>query len=214
MNFDITNGGPTDSAVPGVAPAIVTDNKDPKERGRVKLEYPWRDAADESDWARVVTPMAGKDRGTYFLPDIGDEVAVAFQHHDIHHPIVLGSLWNGQDGPPEANEDKKNNVKKIRSRRGHEITLNDSESQGKIELETNAGQKIILDDSTGGERIEISDKSGQDRITFDANAGEITIKGGAKVGVEATMLDLRGTGNVNIEAAGMLTLKGSIVKIN
>ena len=128
----------------GVVVGIVTNNNDPEGIGRVKVRFPWLsgtdESADESAWARIAASMAGKGRGAYFLPEVDDEVLVAFDHGDIRFPYVLGALWNGQDQPPAANNDGKNNLRLIQSRSGHIIRL---------------------DDTSGAEKIEILDKSGK-----------------------------------------------------
>jgi uncharacterized protein involved in type VI secretion and phage assembly len=197
----------------GVAVAIVTDNDDPEEMGRVKLTYPWRDADDKSDWARIAMPMAGPDQGTYFLPDVDDEVLVAFENNDIHHPIVIGALWNGEQKPPATNQNGKNDIRKITSRTGHEIVFDDAEGGGKVELSTKAGHSVVLDDTSGSEAVTVEDKNGQ-QIAFDANQGTIDVKGNTKVSVSAPTIELKGDGNISIETSGMLTLKGSLVNIN
>lgn len=209
---EFTDGNRTDGH--GVAVAVVTKNDDPERMGRVKVTYPWRDAEDESHWARLAVPMAGRDRGTYFLPDVGDEVAVGFQGNDIHHPIVFGGLWNGTDEAPERNANGDNDLKKIRSRAGHEVTLDDAEGAGGISVTTASGNRIDLDDSSGGERIEIADTSGTNEVVFDATGGTISVTGAARVSVEAPTIDLKGSGNVNVEAGGVLTLRGAVVNIN
>ncbi|HET9532619.1 MAG TPA: phage baseplate assembly protein V, partial [Blastocatellia bacterium] len=109
--------------VEGVAIGLVTNNKDDQGLGRVKVKYPWREDSQESYWARPAVLAAGNDRGTLWLPEIGDEVLLAFDKGDIQHPYVIGALWNGKDKPPEPNADGENNTKKIRSRSGHQITL-------------------------------------------------------------------------------------------
>ncbi len=85
------------SRINGVVIGIVTNNNDPQGMGRVRVRFPWRGDDDESYWARVATMMAGKDRGTFFLPEVDDEVLVAFDHGDINHPYVIGALWNVGD---------------------------------------------------------------------------------------------------------------------
>ena len=92
----------------GVAVALVTQNKDDEGLCRVKVRYPWHDKPRESYWARLAVPMAGNGRGTVFIPEVGDEVLVAFEREDLRFPYVLGALWNGKDKPPLANDDGKN----------------------------------------------------------------------------------------------------------
>lgn len=198
----------------GVAAAIVTDNEDPEGLGRVKVEYPWRESGDESYWARIAVPMAGPDRGTYFLPEVDDEVLVAFDDGDIDHPYVLGMLWNGRDAPPEDNADGDNDVRTVKSRSGHELTFDDGDRDGKVEITTAAGHEIVLDDASGSEKITIADKSGQNEITFDAVSGSLDITSGAKLTIEATSIEISGDGNVSIESSGMIKLKGSLIKLN
>ena len=114
-----TKGSPVRShtdKIYGVVVGIVRDIGDPKNLGRVRVDFPWLAAASDSVtdpdgkkglaysyWARIATLMAGKNRGTYFIPEVGDEVLVAFEHGDINRPMVLGSLWNRDD--PPAGED-------------------------------------------------------------------------------------------------------------
>lgn len=203
----------TPSHVEGVVVGTVTDNQDPEDMGRVKVTYPWREADDESYWARIATPMAGGDRGTYFLPEVDDEVLVAFEHGDIRFPYVVGALWNGNQQPPATNEGN-NDVRLVRSRSGHEIVLDDAENEAKVELVTSAGHTITLDDKSGSETITIEDTSGQNSLEFDATAGTLTIQGGTKLELKATNIDLKADGNMNVEASGMLTLKGAMIKLN
>jgi hypothetical protein len=83
---------------PAVATAVVVDIVDPEAAGRIKVRFPWlRDDAEM--WARVALPLGGNRTGLWALPEVGDEVLVAFEHGDLRRPVVLGSLWNGQDRP-------------------------------------------------------------------------------------------------------------------
>ncbi|HEY9664289.1 MAG TPA: phage baseplate assembly protein V, partial [Allocoleopsis sp.] len=147
----------------GVFIGIVTNNKDPEGLGRVKVKFPAREGEGESYWARIATLMAGQARGTFFLPEVNDEVLVAFEQSNINHPYILGCLWNGEDKPPDKNEDGKNNIRTIRSRSGHQITFNDDADgkKEKLEIQTKGGHRIVLDDASGSEKIEIKDKTGK-----------------------------------------------------
>ena len=214
MSFTELPDETRDDAIRGVATGIVTDNEDPAGMGRVKLTFPWRAEEGESFWARMATTMAGGDRGTYFLPEVGDEVLVAFEDGDIHYPYVLGALWSGEEKPPEDNADGKNDVRTIRSRSGHEITLDDADTAGKIEIVTSGGHTIVLDDSAGSEKIRIADRTGENTVEFDSTTGSIDVSSAASVSVESAMIEIKGQGNVTVEAGGILTLKGALVKIN
>ena len=144
-----------------VVVGIVTNNQDPDGMARVKVRFPWLAEDAESHWIRIASPMAGNGRGMVFLPEVDDEVLLAFENGDLNRPYVLGALWNGEDNPPETNSDGRNNIRKIRSRSGHEIVFNDTSGTEKLEIKTNAGHQIVLDDSSGQEKIEIKGQNWQ-----------------------------------------------------
>ncbi len=186
----------------GVIPAVVTNNQDPDGKGRVKVKFYWSGDEFETYWARVAFPMAGNDKGMFFIPEVNDEVLVAFEMGDLRYPYVIGVLWNGQDSPPETNT----NIKKIKSSNGHELILNDESDV--IQIKTSAGDEITLE---SGKKITI--KSGENSIEIDKTSQEIKIKSGLNISIEGTQIKIKGT-NVDINADGILTLKGSLVRIN
>src|SRR5262245_43264708 len=84
----------------GVASALVVEAKDPEAMGRIKVRFPWlREGKETETWARVSLPLGGNAVASWALPEVGDEVVVAFEHGDFQRPVVLGSLWNGADPP-------------------------------------------------------------------------------------------------------------------
>lgn len=200
----------------GVVPAIVTNNKDPEGLGRVKLKFPWFSDDNETDWVRVATFMAGSEMGGYFIPEVGDEVLVAFEHGNINAPYVIGALWNAKQKPPEKNPDGKNNIRKFRSRSGHEIVFNDNdvEKKEKIEIHTGAGHKIILDDATGGEKIEIADKTGANKIIIDSVKNSITIECRMELRIKAQIVEIEATSSLTLKSNALLNIQGMPVKIN
>lgn len=187
--------------------AIVTNNKDPDNLGRVKVKYPWGDETNESYWARVAVPMSGDGYGSYFIPEVEDEVLVAFVNGDVTSPIIIGSLWNQSDLPPQNNSDGKNNMREIQSRSGHRITFDDnSENRSeKVEIVSSSGHTITLDDTSGSEKITIEDKSGNS-IEMDAAQNKIAISSMMEVSIDAA--------KITINASGELVLKGGLVRIN
>ena len=199
-----------------VVVGIVTNNQDPNGKGRVKVKFPWLAGDTESHWARIASPMAGKNRGMVFLPEVNDEVLLAFEHGDLNRPYVLGALWNGMDEPPEGNKDGKNNIRKICSRSGHEIIFNDDSTarKEKIEVHTKAGHKILLDDSAGQEKIEIKDKTGKNVIKMDSVQNSITLSSAMKLDIDAQMIELKAKGMMTLKAGATLTIQGAMVKIN
>lgn len=140
---------------------IVTDNEDPEGWGRVKVKFPTLTEDHASNWARVVAIGAGNSRGFDCLPEINDEVLVAFEHGDIHRPYVIGGVWNGKDQPPEAVnnsvQDGKVRLRTLKTRAGHQIQFSDDDRGGNIHIKTAGGQEIHLNDSDGG--IQISAKT-------------------------------------------------------
>jgi uncharacterized protein involved in type VI secretion and phage assembly len=144
----------------GVYPAVVDDNQDPDSQGRVLVRLPWSPDASGGAykaWARLATTMAGSGRGTWFVPEIGDEVLVSFQGGDPRWPYVIGALWNGQDDPPES-MDSDNNIRSIVSRSGIRITLDDTAGAVTLTLETPGGQQVSLADA--GSQITVQDSNG------------------------------------------------------
>jgi uncharacterized protein involved in type VI secretion and phage assembly len=181
----------------GVTIGLVTNNKDPDGLGRVKVKFPWLSDQEESAWARILSPMAGKERGFYFLPEVDDEVLVAFEHGQVEFPYVLGALWNGRDKPPAKNDDGKNNQRMIKSRSGH---------------------VIILDDTEGKEQIIIRDKTQKNEIVIDSKKNSMTIKVEQDLSIETKgKISLKSSGgdlaiecqNLNIQAKQNCEIKAN-----
>ncbi len=182
----------------GVYAAVVTDIVDPDGQGRVRLRLPWSPDSDGRSyeaWARLATLMAGADRGTWLIPDPGDEVLVAFEAGDPRRPYVLGALWNGQDAPPESMDSAGRNEKKtLRSRNGIFITLEDADGRERLILETPGGQRITLADGPG--RIDVEDSSGN---TVTMQSSGITITSASKITLEASQVEVS-AGMVKVNA--------------
>jgi uncharacterized protein involved in type VI secretion and phage assembly len=156
------------SRIDGVVIGLVTNVSDPLKQNRVKLHFPWLDDDQETDWVRIATMMAGGGRGSMFMPEVNDEVLVAFEHSDTRFPLIVGFLWNGQDAPP--GEDVRD--RKIVSKNGHQIRFLDSTPAG-----GSLGALIIED--AHGNRITMS--NGQIRIrskcTLALEGPTITLNG-------------------------------------
>jgi uncharacterized protein involved in type VI secretion and phage assembly len=188
----------------GVMPAIVVDVKDPDGQGRVKVTLPWSVDAKGSrfeGWARLATLFGGNNRGSWFVPDVDDEVLVAFEHGDPRRPYVLGGLWNGRDQAPESMDGGGRNFKKVlRSRNGVTVTLDDQDGQEKLVLETPGGQKVTLKDGPG--TVEVVDSNGN---SLKLEPAGITLDASAKVTVNASMLAI---------SAGMVTVDAGMSKFS
>ncbi|HVQ93793.1 MAG TPA: phage baseplate assembly protein V [Mycobacteriales bacterium] len=198
-------GGPGQAGpAVGVTAGVVTDNRDPLHRGRVKVR---RAAAPDGEfWARLVAPAAGPDSGSFLMPEAGDEVLLAFEHGHPDRPYVLGAVWNGTDAPPATEP----SVRVLKSRTGH---------------------LVRLDDTAGKERIELIEKDGRSSVVLDSVSGAITVRGGADVTVEApngvlrlqgnqiamtatTGLSVKSDGTLDLAGGGPATLRGATVDIN
>jgi uncharacterized protein involved in type VI secretion and phage assembly len=173
----------------GVFPALVKDIKDPDGQGRVKITLPWSpDTKGDSyeSWARLATMMGGNNRGSWFIPDVDDEVLVAFECGDPRRPYVIGCLWNGKDSPPDSMDGGgQNNRKVLCSRNGVKVTLDDSTGQEKLILETPGGQKVTLKDGPG--TIEMMDSNGN---SIKLEPSGITINAAAKLSITASVVDI------------------------
>ncbi len=200
----------SDSRISGVVAGIVTNNKDTEKLGRVKVKIPRLSGEDESNWARVISFMAGKERGAFFLPEVDDEVLVAFEYGDINMPYVIGSLWNGKDVPPENNSDGKNNIRVIRSRSGHVITLDDSDGSEQIKIMDKTEKNMIIIDAKNNT---ISIKSDKD-IELSAPNGKVTIEAMDIETKSTASTKIEATSSVDVKASGNLNIKGAMVNIN
>jgi phage baseplate assembly protein V len=130
------------SQIAGVYRAVVADVRDKEGLGRVQVTV--ADVIPKPVWAPVSTLMAGDHRGTWFVPDVGDEVLVAFQGGDASRPVVLGSLWSAKERPPETMDAAgANAVRVIRTRAGLEIRLDDA--AGRVAVSTPDGASITLE---------------------------------------------------------------------
>jgi uncharacterized protein involved in type VI secretion and phage assembly len=186
----------------GVYPALVIDLQDPDGQGRVKIRLPWSPdtgTANYEVWARVATMMGGNNRGTWFIPDVNDEVLVSFEAGNPRRPYVVGGLWNGRDTPPES-MDADNNLKTILSRTGIRITMDDTSGAVKLRMETPGGHSIVLDD--GQLSITVQDSSGNS-MTMDTSG--ITVVSSAQVVVKASTVEV---------TAGMVTVNAGMSKFS
>jgi uncharacterized protein involved in type VI secretion and phage assembly len=198
------------SRIYGMVIGVVTNLKDPEGLGRVKVKFPWLSEKDESHWARIVTPMAGKERGFYFLPEVDDEVLVAFEHGIAEMPYVVGALWNGKDKPPEKNDDGENNLRTIKSRSGHIIRLNDKKGEEKIEIiDSTAKNKITI--STKDNTISIEADAD---VTIKSSKGKLVLQGKDVEIKSQSAVKIEASGNMDLKSNAQLNIKGTAVNIN
>ncbi len=205
---------------------LVTNTKDPENRGRIKVKFPVQGDTVESDWAKLVMPGAGKDRGLMFVPEVNDEVLVLFEHGDTRRPIVLGGMWNGVDAPPLKTDtfldsDGKTFEWGVKSRAGHTVMIRNGPDPDKhsIELKLADGVTTLL---LTKEKVELRAnskplqiQSGQASITLDQDnvtikGQKISIEGNDNVVVKSTAkVQINGTGGVDVQSSGPASLKGN-----
>jgi phage protein D/phage baseplate assembly protein gpV len=212
---------------------IVTNNvekvKDSETNGgRVKVKYPGLGDAIESGWARVVTPHAGKDRGMFFIPQVDDEVVVAFEHGDTRRPIVIGSLYNGRDKPPEdllaKTEGAQGKPPRFGVKTPHEVFVEGtqkmtlrSHEQMLVEIKKDGKQGTgdytltaegKLSETAKGDISHKTDKT----YTVDAGSS-ITIKGTGAITIESKAgVTLKG-GKIDLQADGVVNIKGAAINL-
>jgi uncharacterized protein involved in type VI secretion and phage assembly len=178
----------------GVYSASVVDNRDPEGLGRVLVRVPGvTDASGGDVWARVATLMAGRGRGTWFIPETGDEVLVAFERGESRSPYVIGALWNSKSRPP-ATAQEAASLKLVRSRNGIALRIRDDTSNNSLVLETPGGQRITLQDGSASVRIE------------DGNGNVVTLA--------ASGVTVQSSATVSISAGTAVELSASMVTIN
>lgn len=203
---------------------VVTNNKDPKKWGRVRVKFPTLTEKHESDWARVVSLGAGINRGFDCLPEVNDEVLVGFEHGDIHRPFVIGGVWNGKDAPPasvdESVVDGKVRLRTLKTRTGHTLQFveeDKGDSKKGVYLTTVYGHKLHLQDTQ--KAIDLKTKEGHQVLLDDQNKKiEIKTKNGnlCQMDDQGRKIQIKGTGAIEVTAPQKITLKvgGSSIEIS
>jgi uncharacterized protein involved in type VI secretion and phage assembly len=182
----------------GVQVAVVTQNEDPDNLGRVRVRYPELGEQTEGWWARIASPGSGKDRGLLMTPLVDDEVLVAFEHGDVRRPYVIGALWNGKDTPGDL-------VQKDGSFR-----LRSSETIGiKADKKMNMEAEEELTVKVGQGSAEVK-KDG----TIEAKGKDVTIKGSGSITIEAQgSLTIKAGSSLDIKASGTVSISGAQVQL-
>lgn len=186
--------------------AVVVSVDDPLRLNRVQLRLVSCDDSPAQDaplWARVVCAFAGQNRGAFLIPDIDDEVLVVFQNGDPSYPLVIGGLWNGSSTAPAELDGDQNRYKRIRSKNGVTITLDDQQGQETFTVETPGGQHLTLADGPGV--VTVQDSNGN---TLKMDAAGITLTAAARVRVEAAQVEVS-AGVVTVDSA-MSTFSGIV----
>lgn len=216
----------------GVMTAVVTNIVHENNDYRLKVRFPTlpnggASGGEDSTWCRIVAIGAGKDRGTFWLPEVDDEVLITFLNGDFNQPVVIGSLWGGVEVAPYANnndkgavvvgddfegkhEAKKNDLRFMRSRVGHQLVFNDNASAPRVALHSKQKHRIVLDDK-GNEptKIEIYDGKEENyilidtknkKITIETKTGDMLLKAKGTLTLDAETIALKSSKNTTIDA--------------
>jgi uncharacterized protein involved in type VI secretion and phage assembly len=209
--FGLTSGPVLSQAAPtGLVPGVVCDVRDPDDRSRVRLTFPWLDKDFTSGWARVVQPGAGPGRGAVLPPEVGDEVLVGFAG-DMDTPYVLGGLWNGVDKPPSLSVSTVDSnsgevqVRALVSRTGHKLELAESARDADGILLSTGDGKLLLRLDERGRLVELTSAgkvavTAKDGMKLDAGSGALELSG--------QTISVKASGDATVQANGRLTLKG------
>jgi phage protein D len=211
-------GGSGGSGGAGVVVAIVTDTNDPDGLGRVKLQFPTQSADYVSNWARVVAPGAGADRGLVWIPEVHDEVLVAFESGDRQRPFVIGGLWNGVDKPPPIDLDGGElQARRLVSRLSNEVYLRDMKRDSSLGMKTGKGE--VTFHLSGTDRELKGTSTGKIVLTADSDieikaTGKVSISGTAGVEITSSaQAKLEGSAGVSVKAGGVVEVGGAQVKL-
>jgi phage baseplate assembly protein gpV len=179
-----------DPTMHGIATAEVTGRMPD---GTYTVKYLGMGQDAPSAPCRMMMPNAGKHRGMYWMPEVGDEVVVAFEGGDSNSPVILGALFNSvSPTPDQAQPSDDNNVRTIVSRSGHEITLDDSPSAGKVKVKTAGGRSLTMDDTAPG-KITLETPGGISMEMDDAT-GSLTLRAPLSIVLETASLVLSAGG--------------------
>ena len=209
----------------GIYEGVVTNNKHPDGYYMVKVKLPNYFPDQESWWCRIVTGMSGADRGGhYLLPEVDDEVIVAFVNGDPNQPVVVGGVWGGKDKFPQkvkvtpsntelkipnVDQGGKNNYRFFQSRNGHVLMFSDEDGKELVSLRTKAGHELVLDDTSGKEKIQLYDKDNKQwmevdvpgkKITIQTDTGELYVKAKTKITMECEDFILKASKSIKTES--------------
>lgn len=225
-----------DNRIYGVLVGLVVNNYDEKMPGRVCVSIPVRDEkANTLKWAKMAMNSNGKKWGTYFLPEVGDEVLLVFEGGSIEKPYIIGCVATDESTVVSDVSDADNQYKMIRTKYGSHIKFEDNkEGEGekdKIQLQTSKETHTILMDNENN-KIIITDKPGKNYMELLTEAGELNIKTEKKVtikvgdNIQLTMnaesgavdlkcekVNFKADNSISMKAEGNFKIDGSAVKV-
>jgi uncharacterized protein involved in type VI secretion and phage assembly len=203
----------------------VTDNKDDDKLGRVKVKIDMLCEDAQTDWIPVMALYGSKECGAFFIPEKDDEVVVTFMDGNPSLGVVIGSVWNNDQKPPETkensgsdlNKDGKNNMRFIKSRSEHMIIMDDKDGEEKLQIIAAGGKtriEYLKKDKKMNIKTDVDLKiSAEKKLTIKAEEMEIKVDKTLKIKGDSVSMEAKSS-DVEIKASTNLTLEGSTVKLN
>lgn len=196
----------------GIFVGLVTNNNDPAQQGRVKVRFPWLDDHGESDWVRIAGIGPSSDTGLVMLPNVNDQVLVAFEHGDFNRPIIMGSL---QQETSESSTIHTENGQTVhaswRTSGGHDVTMAHNSRENYLQISTHSGHTVRLDESQ--QKLTITSANGQ-TIVLDDRTQQIRIESSGDVAVQAQgNVKMQAGRDLELTAVNQLNLRGAQINL-
>jgi uncharacterized protein involved in type VI secretion and phage assembly len=185
--------------IDGVVTGVVTNNQDPNALGRVKVRFRWLADDYQTEWARIAAPGAGASSGLYFVPNVDDEVLLAFEHGDVRFPYVLGGLWSPNRQPPwEAG--RRENRRRVLATPGGQVLIFDESDP----------QQIVIADPANETAVTMQEGS----VTVEARNGSVTVEAhqGIKLTCAEGTIEIKGM-KVEITGETGVDIKGGTINL-
>jgi uncharacterized protein involved in type VI secretion and phage assembly len=210
---NITKTDTGDALINGIILGVVAKNYDPDMPGRVCVTIPTRDKdANELQWARMVQPSNGKEWGFYFTPEVGDQVALAFEGGNIEKPYIIGCVSRDSDKFIGRAADEDNQYKRIGTKNGSSLTFEDNKEgdgeKDKIILQT-AGKSHTMLMNNEDNIIQLTDKDKKNSITLKTEDGQMIIKADSRLTIQVGDIQIVLNGE-----SGAVSIKANEVRIN
>ena len=172
--------------------ATVKENIDPDEMGRIRVQFPWQTGNEMTPWVRQIHPHAGGDHGFYFIPEVGDEVFVGFEHNNADKPYIMGALYHGNI-KPSSWQDPENNIKAIKTKSGNEIQLIDEGGKEEIKIINPGGENSLSMTLGDGGKITIN------------GCGDVNISAKNSMSLSATDITISASNDLKLNSKNMTT---------
>lgn len=199
--------------LPDMQLATVLENDDPKKQGRIKVQFKWQCTCnDPTEWLRVVSPNAGsgdtgKNRGFLVVPEVGDQVIIAFEEGNIARPVVMGSIYHSNN--VDSGGFTNSNIKGMTSRKGSHLTFDDGAHA--LSLATSGANIVNVHEQQGAIQATaaqtISHQTGDNLITIKNKDGSITLKSKTTIVIET------GDSSITLNTDGTISIKGKIFNV-